>query len=140
MKKTDIERLSAAYPYLWHYDMAVMPDGWTKIAEQLLADLNAVQPQPVGVFGRLINLFVRSGQGFAIAYVSVSKSSEWNAEKALQLVEAIQRFNSSTSHSCEVCGEPSVMIVKQHDGSKQEMLCQRHADARLAEFEGRSVQ
>ncbi|MGO6676404.1 hypothetical protein [Rhizobium leguminosarum] len=140
MKKEDSKRLSDAYSYLWTYEMATMPDGWTEIAERLLADLDAIQPQPEGVFGRLINLVVRSGGCFAIVYASVNDLAEWDAEKALKLVEAIQRFNNSTSRSCQVCGDPSVMIVKEPDGSKQEMLCQRHADARLAEYDRGTMQ
>ncbi|PDS34393.1 hypothetical protein CO665_30635 [Rhizobium anhuiense] len=140
MNKEDIERLSAKYPFLWPYEMEALPEGWNQIAERLLADLNAIQPQPEGVFGRLINLSVRSGGGFAIAYVSTSDLGIWDETKALMLVRAIQRFNAGVLTSCEVCGDPSKMIVKECDGSRQQMLCQRHADERLAEFEGGRMQ
>ncbi|ARQ58930.1 hypothetical protein Kim5_CH02887 [Rhizobium sp. Kim5] len=140
MKKEDIKRLSDAYPYLWPYEMSALPDGWAGIAERLLSDLNEIQPQPEGVFGRLINLSIRSGDGFAIAYVSLSNLGKWNAKKALALVEAIQRFNVSTSRSCQLCGDPAAVLVKEWDGSRQEMLCQHHADARLAAYEGGAVQ
>jgi hypothetical protein len=137
MRKEDLYRLRDLYPHLWSYQLLTLPDGWLGLTERLLADLNAIQPTIPGVYGSPLLLWIKAGSGFAVAFVSPSAElGTWDRDKAMALIEAVQRFNGTASDTCEVCGEPSVVIMKEADGSRQQTLCQLHADARMEATDG----
>ncbi|ANP84453.1 hypothetical protein [Rhizobium leguminosarum] len=133
MKKENFYRLRNLYPHLCCYDVMALPDGWTRVAERLLVELNAIQPHVDGVYGSPVPLKIQAYGGFAVAFATVNTLGGWDRDKAIALVEAIQRFNAGCNSTCEECGESSAMIVKEYDGSRQQRLCQHHAGERLRE-------
>ncbi|UWU29205.1 hypothetical protein N2600_04340 [Rhizobium sp. WSM1274] len=141
MKDADIKRFRSLYPRLWRHELSKMPDGWVKITEELMEALNEIQPPIPGEYGSPLFLMIQFGSGFAIALVSPNPDlGTWNQEKALDVIQAVCRFNWQVCETCEVCAGPSHIIVKEPNGLHQQRLCEHCAEERLAKFEGRSVQ
>ena len=131
MKKEDIKRLSDQYPHLWSYSLLTLPEGWTAAAEQLLADLHAVNPPAEGYYGHTIPLHILHDRGFAMAFASVSDMGPGTPEQAHAVMTAVGRFRKACCNACEVCGQRSVSLYKEYTGGNQQMLCQAHIDERL---------
>lgn len=137
MIKEKAAELKARFPKLYDEAILILPDGWYKLVEDLLAELTTIhneapaRPEYAGV----VDLWIRYLNSTATAYVTPNVHT-WEPEQAVACLESVARFNRETNRTCQVCGKPAVGRLKYMDPvisrhpRPDEILCQEHMEER----------
>ena len=139
MKRIVVDKLIEAFPLYADLKLLALPDGWLGIVNELFCDIRDLQKimpghVPLDPHIQMVAVDWRQYQWPShILYVRpVMHHRHWTPEMANQLVQIVSRFNELSQHTCEVCGDQSVGILKYQDSRRQQSLCQKHRDERRA--------
>lgn len=137
MRKELAADLKARFPKLYYEGILILPDGWYRLVEDLLAELTTIhneapaRPEHAGV----VDLWIRYLNSTATAYITPNVET-WSAEQAVACLESVARFNRDTNRTCQICGKPAVGRLKYMDPMisdkprPDEILCDGHMEAR----------
>lgn len=140
MKRIVVDKLIAAFPQYADLKLMPLPDGWLGIVNELFCDFRDLQKMMPGYMPldpevQMVAVDWRQYQWPShVLYVRpVLHHRHWTPEMATRLVQVVGRFNDMHApHTCEVCGDQSVGILKFQDHRRQQALCQKHMDERRA--------
>lgn len=139
MKRIVVDKLIAAFPLYADLKLLALPDGWLKIVNELFCDLRDLQKMMPGYMPldpdiQMVAVDWRQYQWPShVLYVRPAvHHRHWTPEMSARLVQIVSRFNEFSHHTCEVCGDQSVGILKYQDSRRQQALCQKHMDERRA--------
>lgn len=119
------------FPHLYGEWIRFMPAGWYDLIDKLFQEIEAIEPRDPASFSGSVSVSIRRYPGAAVAYAAPNdRAAAWSPDQCYALVQALVRFSSATEKTCEVCGQPSVGVLKYQDGRDQQALCQHHMDER----------
>jgi hypothetical protein len=137
VKKWDVKALIEHFPQYADLSLLALPDGWLGIVNELFCDFRDIQKlmpghMPLDPHIQIVAVDWRQYQWPShVLYVRpVVHHRHWTPEMASRLVQVVSRFNEFAQHTCEVCGQQSVGILKYQDHRRQQALCQEHMDER----------
>lgn len=138
MKRIVVDKLIAAFPLYADLKLLALPDGWLGIVNELFCDFRDLQKimqghMPLDQDIQMVAVDWKPYQWPShILYVRpVVHHRYWTPEMSSRLVQIVSRFNDlHAQHTCEVCGDQSVAILKYQDDRRQQALCQQHMDER----------
>lgn len=137
MNRIVVDKLIKAFPFYADLKLLELPDGWLKIVNELFCDFRDLQKMMPGHMPRdpdieMVSVNWRRLQWPShVLYVKpVVHHRHWTPEMSARLIQVVSRFNEFSQHTCEVCGDQSVTVLKYQDGRRQESLCQVHLEER----------
>ncbi len=137
MNRIVVDKLIKAFPLCADIKLLELPDGWSKIVNELFCDFRDIQKMmpghmPLDPDIQMVSVNWRRLQWPShVLYVRpVLHHRYWTPEMSVRLVQVVGRFNDQAPNTCEACGDQSVSILKYQDGRRQEALCQKHLDER----------
>ncbi|OCP07958.1 MULTISPECIES: hypothetical protein [unclassified Ensifer] len=124
MKKEDIDRLRAEYPYYVSDDLLSVPDGWIGPLETFLKKLRTIA-WPEDHDKVLVALQWQVGTNGIMVYVTpVLGIKKWDPLMAIALLEIVDDLRGETQTTCRVCGSRDAWL--RNYGPKEGVFCDEH--------------
>jgi hypothetical protein len=130
------QRLHAEYDHLFHDSMKALPNGWIKPLGHLLDRMQALSDIGPRAFTGTgvapvtwVQIRVEVYQSSAMVFATpIMPSGNWNPERALACVEAMNDFHDETQETCTVCGRDGQLRMWALGDRREGVLCDEHAD------------
>jgi hypothetical protein len=127
MRKQLWTQLKDAHPDYWQDKIRIMPDGYSNAIAELFSRVEAISE------GRqliTIDLLHYPGGGIAASMRPRTDTDEITDQQKAQLFDLLKSWSARGDRICQVCGRPSVGILKYLDSRPQEILCSEHMQER----------